>query len=234
MTAPALALGLLAVLLGGCVSAGGSLRESHAVSVRAVGRVPVKPDTVFVNIGVEAREPTLAAASADAVTRMTAVLARLQARGVAEADRVTVAYSVDPLAAPRRSEEEAVRIVAYRVANVVRVRIRDVAAAGAIVDAAVVAGANTVSALQFTVSDPAVAERAARAQAVALAAAKAGELAAAAGAALGEVLSIEEEAGPRPIPFQSAALRAGGPGPVEAGELEVVVTVQARYRLGPR
>jgi uncharacterized protein len=102
------------------------------------------------------------------------------------------------------------------------------------VDAAVAAGANTVSALQFTVSDPSVAGRAARARAVALAAAKAGELAAAAGVPLGEVLSIEEDAGPRPIPFQSATLRAGGPGPVEAGELEVVVSVVARYRLPPR
>src|SRR6185503_2558985 len=162
----------------------------------------------------------------------TAALARLKALGVAETDIVTVGYSVDPVAAPRRTEEEPTRIVAYRVSNVVRVRIRDVAAAGQIVDGAVEAGANTVSALQFTVSDPARAERQARAQAVALAAAKARELAAAAGVPLGEVLSIEEDAPQYPVPVSRArVMSATGPGPIEAGELEITVSVQARYRL---
>ena len=233
MRTPARALGLLAVLLGGCVSAPPS-PEPSGVSVRATGRAAVKPDTVFVNVGVEARDPALAAATADASRRMTATLARLKALGVAEADIVTVGYSVDPIPAQRRSEEDPVRIAAYRVANVVRVRIRDVAAAGSIVDGAVAAGANTVSARQFTVSEPARAEREARAKAVALAAAKARELAEAAGVPLGQVLSIEEDAiAPRPGPVSRAGLMsAAGPGPIEAGELEIVVSVQVRYRLG--
>lgn len=234
MRAPGRALGFLALLLGGCVSTPPS-HEPGAISVRATGRVSVKPDTVLVNVGVEARDPALAAATAAVAQRMTAALARVKALGVAEADIVTVGYAVDPIVAPRRSEEEATRIVAYRVANVVRVRIRDVAAAGGIVDGAVTAGANTVSALQFTVSDPARAEREARAQAVALAAAKARELAAAAGVPLGEVLSIEEDVAPRPVMARAGVLlSAGGPGPIEAGELEIAVSVQVRYRLGAR
>jgi uncharacterized protein YggE len=226
---------MLAVLLGGCVSAPVQVprHEPNAVAVRATGRVAVKPDTVLVNVGVEAREPTLAAATADASRRMTATLARVKALGVADGDIVTVTYAVDPVPVARRSEEEPVRIAAYRVANVVRVRIRDVTAAAAIVDAAVAAGANSVSALQFTVSDPVGAEREARAAAVTLAAAKARELAGAAGAHLGEILSVEEEVVPRPVPYR-AALSATGPGPLESGELEIAVTVLARYRLLPR
>jgi uncharacterized protein YggE len=166
---------------------------------------------------------------------MTAVLGRVKALGVAEPDILTAGYAVDPIPAQRRSEEEPIRIVGYRVSNVVRVRIRDVAAAGRVVDAAVEAGANTVSALQFTVSDPAPAEREARAQAVALAAAKARELAAAAGVPLGEVLSIEEEPPQLHAPLaRGVLLSAGGPGPVESGELQIVVGVQARYRVGTR
>ena len=234
MTPSGGALGLLLVLLGGCVSAAPP-REPSAISVRGTGRVSMKPDTVFVNVGVEARDAALAAATADASQRMTATLARVKALGVADADIVTVGYTVEPIAAQRRSEEEATRIVAYRVANVVRVRIRDVAAAGRIVDGAVAAGANTVSALQFTVRDPARAESEARAQAVAVAAAKARELAAAAGVTLGDVLSIEEDAVQRPVPVSRATMMgAAGPGPIEAGELEIVVSVQARYRVGAR
>jgi uncharacterized protein YggE len=231
---PARALTLLLLLLGGCVSAPLSTAP-NGIGVRSVGRVAVKPDTVFVNVGVEARDPALAAATADANRRMTAVLGRVTALGVAAPDIVTVGYAVDPIPAQRRSDEEPIRIVGYRVSNVVRVRIRDVAAAGRIVDAAVDAGANTVSALQFTVSDPAPAEREARAQAVALAAATARELAAAAGVPLGDVLSIEEEPPQFRAPLaRGAVLSAGGPGPVEAGELEIVVSVQARFRVGTR
>jgi uncharacterized protein YggE len=224
---------LLLLALSGCITAPVATTPS-GISVRAIGRVAVKPDTVFVNVGVESRDPALAAATADASRRMTAVLARVKALGVAEPDLVTVGYAVDPIPVQRRNEEEPIRIVGYRVSNVARVRIRDVAAAARIVDAAVEAGANTVSALQFTVSDRASAERAARAQAVALAAAKARELAAAAGVPLGEVLSIEEEP-PQLVPLaRGALLSAGGPGPVEAGELEVTVGLQARYRVGAR
>lgn len=228
------ALLLLTLLLGGCLTAPATTAPS-GISVRAIGRAAVKPDTVFVNVGVEARDPTLAAATADVGRRMTAVLARVKGLGVAEADIATAGYSVDPIPAQRRSEEEPIRIVGYRVANVVRVRIRDVAAAGRIVDGAVAEGANTVSALQFTVNDPAPAEREARAQAVALAAAKARELATAAGVALGEVISIEEDPAQRVTPVSRGVMMgATGPGPIEAGELEIVVGVQARYRLGGR
>ena len=169
MRRPGRVLLLLSVLLGGCVTAPATTAPS-GISVRATGRASVKPDTVFVNVGVEARDPTLAAATADVGRRMTAVLARVKALGVAEADIATVGYAVDPIPAQRRNEEEPIRIVGYRVSNVVRVRIRDVAAAGRIVDGAVAEGANTVSALQFTINDSAPAEREARAQAVALAA----------------------------------------------------------------
>jgi len=144
---------------------------------------------------------------------------------------------VDRIVAPRRTDEEASRIVAYRVVNVVRLRIRDLAAGGPVVDGAVAAGANTISALQLTVNDPAHAESEARALAVGEAAAKAKEIAAAAGSRLGDLLSVTEGAGPRPIVAQAAAVmaaRPSGPGPVEAGQLEIVVNVQARYRIVPR
>src|SRR5512132_3628324 len=104
MRRPGRSLALLLALLGGCVSATPP-HEPRVISVRATGRVSVKPDTVFVNVGVEARDAALAAATADASRRMTATLARLKALGVAETDIVTVGYSVDPIPAQRRSEE---------------------------------------------------------------------------------------------------------------------------------
>lgn len=238
LTAP-LALLLFAALLGGCVRVRvtpESEYESPNVSVSGVGRVSVRPDTMFVDVAVDARAAALADATVDASRRIVGVLARVKSLGVTDQDITTVAYSVDPIAAPRRTDEDASRIVAYRVVNVVRLRIRDLPAGGSVVDGAVAAGANTISALQFTVNDPAPAKSQARALAVKEAAAKAKEIAAA-GARLGDLLSVTEGAGPHPIVTRAAAVMAtgpSGPGPVEAGQLEIVVTVQARYRIVPR
>ena len=233
------ALLLLAALPGGCVRVRVTpeYEALDVVSVNGVGKVSVTPDTMLVDVGVEARVPALADATADASRRMTEVLARVKALGVADQDITTVAYSVDPIAAPRRTDEEASRIVAYRVVNVVRLRIRDLTAGGPVVDGAVAAGANTISALQFTVNDPVHAESEARALAVRAAATKAKEIAVAAGSRLGDLLSVTEGVGPRPIVAQAAAVmaaRPSGPGPVEAGQLEIVVNVHARYRIVPR
>lgn len=229
---------LLAALLGGCMTAPAMPEHAllNVLSVNGTGRVSVKPDTALVNVGVEGRAAALADATADVGRRVEAVLARVKASGVGDKDITTVAYSVEPLVPPRRSAEESSRIVGYRVVNVVRLRIRDVAAVGGIVDGAVAAGVNTVSALQFTVNDPAQASREARALAVKEAAAKAKEIAAAAGVQLGEAVSLTEDGAPRPLAARMAPMASApsGPGPVEAGQLEIVVSVHVLYRITPR
>ncbi len=234
----ALLLLIIGTPLSGCLTTRAVPRHEalNVITVNGTGRVSVKPDIVLVSVGVEARAPALVDATADVNQRMTKVLARVKTLDVREPDITTIAYSVDPIVGPRRSEDDASRIVAYRVVNVVRLRIRDVTAVGRIADEAVAAGANTTSALQFTLSDPAQAESAARALAVKEAAAKAKEIADAAGVQLGDLFSIHEGIVSRPIVTRAAAMAAvpSGPGPVEAGQLEIVVSVEASYRIAPR
>jgi len=223
------------VVLGGCAAAVPAVDQPQpsVITVTAMGRVAVRPDVVLVTLGAETRASTLAEATADVGRRMGEALARVKALGVAENDITTVVYAVDPIAAPRRSDDEAPRIVGYRVANVVRLRLRDLAAAGRIVDAAIAAGANTVSALQFTLDGPARAESEARVFAVRAAAAKAREIADSAGVRLGELVWISESAPIRPVPRAAMATQVA-PGPVEPGQLEIVVGIEARYRIAPR
>ena len=166
--------------------------------MRGTGRVAVKPDTAVVLMGAEMRAPTVAEATADVARRSSAVIDRVKSLGVAERDIGTVAYSIDPVTAPRRTEEDPTRIVAYRVVNVVRVKIRDLGAVGRILDGALTAGANTISGLQFTVDDPSRPEAEARALAVKAAASTAQQLATAAGVGLGELMSLTEEAAAAP------------------------------------
>lgn len=239
------ALLLTLVLLGSalgsvaCASAAGTEASARLITVRGVGRVAVKPDVALVRVGAEQRAPALADATADVARRMTAVLAQVKGLGVEDKDITTVAYTIDPVPAPRRTDEDPVRIVAYRAANVVQLRVRDLGAVGRLLDAAVRAGANTVSSLHFTVDDPTRPESEARRLAVRAAAARARELADAGGVKLGDLALLSETGGPVPRPhleravgpaFAAAPMAAG---PVESGQLEIVVTVEAQYRIAP-
>jgi hypothetical protein len=228
---------LLVALLGGCARATAPEgRAPRLISVRATGRVNVKPDTAVVRLGAEMRAPTAAEATADVARRASAVIDRVKALGVAERDLATVAYSIDPIAAPRRTDEDPTRIAAYRVVNVVQVKVRDLGAVGRVLDGALAAGANTISGLQFTVDDPSRPEAEARALAVKAAASTAQQLAAAAGVALGELVSLSEEVPARPVmprmAMQAVAAAPMTAGPVESGQLEVAVSVEAQYRIG--
>jgi uncharacterized protein YggE len=224
-------------LLGGCAAAAGpGDGPPRLISVRGVGKVAVKPDLAVVRVGAEMRAPNVTDATAEVARRMSAVLSHIKSLGVAESDIVTVLYSIDPITAPRRTDEDPSRIVAYHVANVAQVKIRDLTAAGRILDGALGAGANTISALQFTIDDPRPAEAEARALAVKAATATAQQLAAAAGVRLGEVVFVTEGTGVRPpverMTRSVMAAPAMSAGPVESGQYEVVVSVEAHYRIG--
>jgi uncharacterized protein YggE len=223
----------LALLAAGCVSTVANLDAAgHAIVVNGTGRVSVPPDTALLTLGVESQAPTLGDATSDAGRRMSAVVARIKAFGVADPDIVTVAYSVDPRTAPgdpvRR--EEPPRIIGYHVTNLVQVTVRKLQDAGPVLDAAVAAGANTVRGIRFTLADPAPAQAEARRKAVTDALARTRQLAAAAGVELGEVLSIRESGVAPPVPMRTMALRAEST-PIEPGQLEVFATVELRQAI---
>jgi uncharacterized protein YggE len=234
MRHPAL-LGLAVWLAAGCAAVPGTAArppQADVITVRGVGRVSARPDAALAQVGAEARAAGLTDATAEVARRMAAVRERVRALGVGEPDIGTVAYAVEPLVAPRRGEDDPARILGYRALNVVQVRVRDLAALGRVLDAAVAAGANVLRGISFTVLDRGRLESEARARAVSDAFERAQQLAAAAGVRLGDLLSLTEGAAAFPPAerFDRAALTAA-PGPVEPGELEVVVSVEARYRL---
>jgi uncharacterized protein YggE len=208
-------------------------RPEEGIVVSGTGRVSVAPDTAVLTLGVDSQAATLADATADAARRMSAVLARVKGLGVADADIATVSYSVDPRTAPpdpaRRDDPP--RIVGYHVSNLAQVTVKKLPDAGRILDAAVAAGANAVRGIRFTLADPSKAQAQARAGAVADALAKARELAAAAGVKPGDVLTIREMGGSPPVPVRTMAMRMEAGTPVEAGQLDVVVTVELRQAI---
>lgn len=228
------ALGLLAAALAGCADLRPPADVTAAPTIRATGtgRLSVRPDTALVPLGAETRATNVADATAEAARRVTDVLQRVRALGVDERDITTVEYAVEPLLAPRRAPEEPTRILGYRVLNVVQLRVRQLDAVGRIVDAAIAAGANVVRGMTFILADPAAADAQARTLAVQSAAAKARQLAEAAGVRLGELVQlVEGEPVRQPRLDYIARAELAAPGPIEPGELEIVVSVVAHYRI---
>lgn len=208
--------------------------DGGTIVVSGTGRVSVQPDVADVRLGVSVARPTVEAARTEAGRTMEAILAALDAAGVPRSDQRTAMLSVQPRYDYRDGHAPA--LTGYDIANVVEVTVRDLGSLGSVVDGGLGAGATSMDSLTFRLADPAPAEREARLRAMTEARTRADVLAEAAGLTIQGVADIAEGAPPRsPIPFPKAermALAADGSTPVEAGELEVSVTVTVTYRAG--
>jgi uncharacterized protein YggE len=203
--------------------------EGPRITVTGEGRAEAVPDLAVVTIGVTTGADTAAAALAENNARLTAVLDRLRAAGVADRDLQTSGLSLGPRY--DYGDNRPPRIVGYEATNQLAVRVRALDTLGAILDAAVADGANTLGGLAFSLSDPQAARDAALAAAVAEARRKATLIAEAAGVRLGPVLSISEQvayAGPQPMP-RLAMAEAAPAVPVAAGEVGYAATVTIVY-----
>jgi uncharacterized protein len=202
------------------------------IVVSGTGRVAVQPDTADLRLGVTISRPTVEAARSDAAATMEAILDAIQKAGVARRDVRTAMLSVQPRYDYR--DGKAPVLTGYELANSVEVTVRDLDALGSVIDGALAAGATSMDGLSFRLADPVPAERDARVQAMAAARARADVLAEAAGLSIEGVSDIVEGGPARPpMPFPKAErmmMAADAATPVEAGSLEITVTVTVTYR----
>lgn len=202
------------------------------ITARGVGTRTSTPDTMTVVLGVATRGASAREALADNSAQATALIEVLTGGGVAAEDLQTSQLSVYPT-----FDQSGARITGYEVTNQVTATLRDIAAAGGLIDAAAAVAGDAVRVQQFGFSldeDDAGADapRAqARAEAVEQAQARAGQLATAAGVRLGGIRSITEvpaDAAAPPYPV-SARSTADAAVPVQPGSQEVAVTVEIVY-----
>jgi hypothetical protein len=164
---------------------------------------------------------------------MDAVVRALRSSGVPELEIETFGYSLNPEYEVSRENPGSRTIIGYRAQNNLRVILRDLDAAGRILDQAVAAGANRISGLQFEASDTHEAQLQALAEAVRQAREQAEAIAEAMGVRLGVALEVNGGAA-TPAPrndgrFLYAAAEAATP--VEAGTLTVSASVSITYRI---
>ena len=247
--AVALLAATLVPLAAGCA-------QQRIVSVRGIGNVAVEADRALIQLSVvtSAKEAGVAAAqNAETMTRVQEAIQSAVAlhREEQEAEarsgqsgsiRISTAnYSIYQ----ESSYSNGIHIPGdYRVSNDIKVYLLDKELASTIIDAAIQAGANSLSSLTFSVSDPEDAIRRARTKAVQNARSAAQLIADTAGARLGRMLEVTElNDGATRTSYKTAAvyndlfadgaIDVGGTAdtPVAGGKIDYTVTVDATFEL---
>jgi len=198
----------------------------RSITVSASGTVSVEPDQARITSGVTADGASAREALTNNTAAMQKVIAELKGAGIDAKDIQTASFRVEPRYT-RPIEGQAPKIDGYSVTNEVQVLVRDLDKLGDILDRLVTAGANQTAGLNFEVSKAETLLDEARQQAVANALRRAKLYAAAAGAEVGEVLTIVEGGGEGPRPMVMARAMKAEAVPIERGTemLEANVTI---------
>jgi hypothetical protein len=212
-------------------------QPSPRIQVSGEGEAALKPDLAVLTLSVMREADSAREAMSAANQAMEAVIAAMKEAGIAARDLQTAGLQINPRYEAKKHADgsQTSEITAYQVANTLSVRVRDIAAVGAVLDQAVTLGVNQGGGILFGNEDPSSALTQARTAAVKDAIAKAGTLAAAAGVELGQIIEISEQAyNPRPMPYMARAEMASGAAPVEAGENSYRVQVNVTFGIGPQ
>jgi uncharacterized protein YggE len=196
---------------------------ADSVTTTGHGVITVAPDEATVTAGVHTQAATAAEALSQNSARMNDVIAALKEHG--GKDLQTQQVSLYP-----QSKEDGT-ITGYSADNSVSASA-SIAGAGALVDAAVGAGANTVSGPTLSVSDRDARYRDALKKAVADARAKALALADAGGFGIGPVSTVVEQTSGAPQPiFERAAVAKDAATPIEPGTQDVTADVTVTFAI---
>lgn len=208
---------------GEAPAAAGDLTDG--ITVQGSATITAVPDRATLWIGAESQGETARAALAANAAEMRRVLAALRSAGATDLQTQSVNLS------PRYADEG--RIQGYAAQNAVSATIDQLARAGAVIDAAVAAGANQISGPTLSHRNPDALYRRALGAAVADARVHAEALAAAANVSLGRVTAIVEAgAGFSPLPLTAAkAADEVASTPIEPGEREVGATVTVTFAI---
>ena len=223
--------GISAVILAVSLFAPAQAADTRTLAVQGNGSVRVEPDIAQVSAGVITQAKT----AADALSQNSAFMAQLfettQNFGVPKEDMRTTRVTLSPRYSNRQNAGVAREIVGYQAQNTLAITLRNLDKVGSILDVLSKAGANTISNITFSLSDPTEVLNQARQKAVADAAAKAQLYATAAGVTLGPVLSIQEpNARPNPGPVAFGA-RSAEAVPIAQGTLEVSAQINIIYAI---
>jgi len=214
--------------------------DKPVVTVMGQGRFAATPNRATVTLGAEFQDDSAVQAQSRVnatVERITSAIRELEVEGLM---MQTSAINLSPVYTwNQRANQRERQLEGYRASIALTVRIDEIDRVGAVIDAAMEAGANEMRGVSFGLVDDSDAKGEAMQDAVREAQRKAEKIASTLGMRLGDLVEVQEAGAVRPITEGRGGTRAMSmqaearmaPTPIEAGELEVTASVQLTYRL---
>jgi uncharacterized protein len=217
-------LGVTGVLALPASAATGDATAPATITVTGTGTVSSAPQVTVWSFGATTRADTASGAFAAASSTMRKLIAAIKAEGIAADDLQTQQVSLMV-----QQNDDGTKTIGYAASSSVQVTVRALDTAGAVVDAAVAAGATDVSGPSFDLTGRDELYRRALGAAVDDATAKARVLAASAGVTLGRIATLTEGSSAMPVIRADASPQSSGGVPIEPGESEVTASVTATF-----
>ena len=189
---------ILFLLLPVVATAQSSTATERAIRVGGTGKASANPDMLHMYVAVVTIDSSAQTAATANSATVTSVLSALRSGLGAGSMVTTVSYTLEPRIIYPRDGGEPTN-AGYIVRNTLKVQTTELGKVGALIDAAIAAGANNVNGITYVVRDDAKLRNTALAAAVADARAKAETIAQAGGLRLGPIRLIEESVAMQPM-----------------------------------
>lgn len=204
------------------------------MTITGTGEVFVAPDLATVNLGVSSFNKQASQAMALNSQAMTAIFKALKGADIESRDIQTASLSLNPQWDRRSNSNNQPKIIGYNAVNTVTVRVRDLTKVGPVLDLLTKLGANRINGISFGIQKPRPHQDEARKRAVKDARTKAALYVGAAGVALGQIISINENGGgqrPQPMARMEMAAMVSDSVPIAEGELRIRSNVTIVFEL---
>jgi uncharacterized protein len=202
----------------------------NRLTVTGEGSVSAVPDQAMITIGVITENMNLSTAQRENAAKTSSVINALMSLGIPQQDIQTSSYRIEPQYNYENGQQT---FRGYRVEHQLQVTVKDISKTDQVIDQAVASGANSISSIQFTVSNPDAFYNQALTAAIQNAQQKAVAMARALQVTLQPVPIVVQELSqplpPIPVPFQAATLAQGAGTPIQPGENKITATVKIEY-----
>ncbi|WP_054954769.1 SIMPL domain-containing protein [Paenibacillus dakarensis] len=213
-------------------------QQQNRVTVLGKGEISVKPDIVYLSIGVESFAETANSAQKHNAQKMAKISSLLKKTWkIDEKDIKTENFYVQPNYS--YSEKEGRKVQNYSATHSLEVTLRDLSKVGELLDAAAEAGANNIGSARFSIENRDAFETQVIEKAMANADLKAQAIAKAAKRQLGVVVSVvQDEAANRDVysyGFMNSAAKSEAldqaSTSVKPGEIKLMTQLYVQYEL---
>lgn len=212
-----------------------ALAETAELTVQGTAVVSINPDYATLTLGYYAENKDLMAAQAETANAVDGIIAAVTALGVENQDIVTSSFSIGPI---YNYNADPNTITGYRVENMLTITVKDIEQVAAVMNAALVAGANQSYGIDFGSTQSGEAYRQALKEAITVARLKAEAMAEASGLTLGslkEVHEVQNTYYPSPmanVRLESASADKALGDTIMSGALQVTAQVEMQFELG--